>query len=51
MKIVRMWRLKVSGKVFEGGPCTPFDPATLGLEVQEGQGEEAVSVPVFIEQV
>ena len=41
----------MSGKVFEGGPCTPFDPAPLGLKVQEGQGEEAVSIPVFIEQV
>ena len=51
MKIVRMWRLIVSGKVFEGGPCTPFDPAPPGLKVQEGQGEEAVSISVFIEQV
>ena len=41
----------MSGKVFEGGPCTPFDPAPLGLKVQEGQGEEAVSISVFIEQV
>ena len=46
-----MWRLIVSGKVFEGGPCTPFDPAPPGLKVQEGQGEEAVSISVFIEQV
>ena len=48
MKIVRMWRLKVSGKVFEGGPCTPFDPAPLGLALHEAQGEELVSTPVFI---
>ena len=36
---------------FEGGPCTPFDPAPLGHAVQEAQGEELVSIPVFSQQV
>ena len=35
---------RLSGKVLDGGPCTPFDPAPLGL----AQGEELVSTPVFI---
>ena len=39
---------KVSGKVLDGGPCTPFDPAPLGLTLHEAQGEELVSTPVFI---
>ena len=30
------------------GPCTPFDPAPLGLALHEAQGEELVSTPVFI---
>ena len=38
----------MSGKLFEGGPCTPFDPAPLGLALHEAQGEELVSTPVFI---
>ena len=38
----------VSGKVLDGGPCTPFDPAPLGLALHEAQGEELVSTPVFI---
>ena len=41
--------LQVSGKLFEGDPCTPScDPASLEPEVQEAQGEELVSIPVFI---
>ena len=40
--------LRLSGKVLEGGPCTPFDPAPLGLALHEAQGEELVSTPVFI---
>ena len=39
---------KLSGKVLDGGPCTPFDPAPLGLALHEAQGEELVSTPVFI---
>ena len=39
------------GKVLEGGPCTPFDPAPLGLALHETQGEELVYTPVFIQQV
>ena len=39
--------MNVSGKVLEGGPCTPFDPASLNL-AHEAQGEELVSTPVFI---
>ena len=38
----------MSGKVLDGGPCTPFDPAPLGLALHEAQGEELVSTPVFI---
>ena len=38
----------LSGKVLVGGPCTPFDPAPLGLALHEAQGEELVSTPVFI---
>ena len=38
----------LSGKVLDGGPCTPFDPAPLGLAHHEAQGEELVSTPVFI---
>ena len=39
--------LQVSGKLFEGNPCTPScEPAFL--EVQGAQGEELVSIPVFI---
>ena len=41
-------RSKLSGKVLDGGPCTPFDPAPLGLALHEAQGEELVSTPVFI---
>ena len=41
----------MSGKVFEGGPCTPFDPAPLDPEDHEAQGEERVSMPAFIQQV
>ena len=37
----------LSGKVLDGGPCTPFDPAPLGLAHHEAQGE-LVSTPVFI---
>ena len=46
----RLWsdmknrRTFLSGKVLDGGPCTPFDPAPLGLKVQEGHREEAVSI-------
>ena len=41
--------LQVSGKLFEGDPCTPScDPAPLDPEVQGAQGEELVSIPVFI---
>ena len=39
---------RLSGKVLDGGPCTPFDPAPLGLALHEAQGEELVSTPVFI---
>ena len=38
----------MSGKVLDGGPCTPFDPAPLGLALHEAQGEELVFTPVFI---
>ena len=38
----------LSGKVLDEGPCTPFDPAPLGLAHHEAQGEELVSTPVFI---
>ena len=38
----------MSGKVLDRGPCTPFDPAPLGLTLHEAQGEELVSTPVFI---
>ena len=39
----------MSGKLFDGDPCTPsFDPAPLDPEVQEAQGEELVSIQVFI---
>ena len=38
----------MSGKVLDGGPSTPFDPAPLGLALHEAQGEELVSTPVFI---
>ena len=38
----------LSGKVLDGGPYTPFDPAPLGLELHEAQGEKLVSTPVFI---
>ena len=38
----------MSGKVLDRGPCTPFDPAPLGLALHEAQGEELVSTPVFI---
>ena len=41
-------KLLLSGKVLDGGPCTPFDPAPLGLALHEAQGEELVSTPVFI---
>ena len=40
--------MNVSGKVLDGGPCTPFDPAPLSLALHEAQGEELVSTPVFI---
>ena len=33
---------------FSRGPCTPFDPAQLGLALHEAQGEELISAPVFI---
>ena len=39
---------RLSGKVLDRGPCTPFDPAPLGLALHEAQGEELVSTPVFI---
>ena len=39
---------RLSGKVLDGGPCTPFDPAPFGLALHEAQGEELVSTPVFI---
>ena len=42
---------RLSGKVLDGGPCTPFDPAPLGLALHEAQGEELVSTPAFIKQV
>ena len=35
----------LSGKVLDGGPCTPFDPAPLGLALHEAQREELVSTP------
>ena len=41
----------MSGKVLDGGPCTPFDPAPLGLALTQAQGEELVSTPAFIKQV
>ena len=41
----------MSGKVLDGGPCTPFDPAPLGLALHEAQGEELVSTQVFITAV
>ena len=40
--------LQVSGKLLVGDPCTPCDPAPLDPEVQGAQGEELVSIPVFI---
>ena len=39
---------QLSGKVLDGGPCTPFDPAPLGLALHEAQREELISTPVFI---
>ena len=30
---------RLSGKVLDGGPCTPFDPAPLGPEVHVAQRE------------
>ena len=33
----------MSGKVLDRGPCTPFDPAPLGLALHEAQGGELVS--------
>ena len=41
----------VSGKILEGSPCTPFDPAPLGLALTQAQGEELVSTPAFIQLV
>ena len=39
------------GTLFEGGPCTPFDPAPLGPEAHVAQIEELVSTQMFIQQV
>ena len=39
---------RLSGKVLDRVPCTPFDPAPLGLALHEAQREELVSTPVFI---
>ena len=33
---------QLSGKVLDGSPCTPFDPAPLGLALHEAQGEFGV---------
>ena len=48
--ISAMGIFSLSGKVLDGGPCTPFDPAPLGLALHEAQGEELVSTPVFIRE-
>ena len=37
-----------SRKVLDGDLCTPFDPAPLGPEVHEAQGEELVFIQAFI---
>ena len=43
--------IRMPGTLFEGGPCTPFDPAPLGPEAHVAQIEELVSTPMFIQQV